>query len=371
MIYQVSNQCFALSIPPRIKIRGILETVMKQYVKSIDSLRVLSILAVILIHTTTRTLEAAKFNLVGFPVTIFLNQIARFAVPLFILISGFVLETSFNPNLGYISFLKKRFSKIFIPYVFWSAIYYLFVYAQNRENFFHVLLKGNASYQLYFIPTLCIFYLIFPFLHKIYKIISNKIFLTLLFIFQIWLLYQDYFVTEFRLVDPLHIAILGYFFFIIGIVAARNKNEINLFVHKWKVLLLLATSGMGIYVFREGIGRFLATGNYLSYYSQWRPSILIYTIFLGLIFFHLFEKTKLQFSAVEKLSRLSFLVFFIHIIILEATWSLFGKSLFSLINGNIFGKALFDLIFFGTTVSASFFIAFILHKIPKLYRLTG
>ena len=344
---------------------------MKQYVKSIDSLRILCILAVLLIHTSTRTLETAKFDLTGFPLTIFLNQIARFAVPLFFIISGFVLETNFDQSSGYISFLKKRFSKIFIPYVFWSGVYYLFVYSQNHENFFHVLLTGDASYQLYFIPALCIFYLIFPFLHKIYKIISNKLFLILLLASQIWLLYQDYFIKEFKFDDPIRIAILGYFFFIIGIVAARNKETINLFVHKWKILLLLVTFGLGIYVFWEGISRFLTTGNYLAYYSQWRPSVLIYTIIVGLMYFHLFEKTKLQFSLVEKLSRLSFLVFLIHVIVLEAIWYCFGENLFIIFSKSVIGKVLFDPIFFGITVTVSFFIAYILHKIPKLYRLIG
>jgi surface polysaccharide O-acyltransferase-like enzyme len=69
---------------------------MKERIKSIDSLRGLSILAVLLIHTTTRTLEASNFNIVGFSWTLFLNQIARFAVPLFFLISGLVLEISYK-----------------------------------------------------------------------------------------------------------------------------------------------------------------------------------------------------------------------------------------------------------------------------------
>jgi surface polysaccharide O-acyltransferase-like enzyme len=344
---------------------------MKQYVKSIDSLRTFAILAVLLIHTTTRTIEAGNFNLIYFPFTIFLNQMARFAVPLFFVISGFVLEINFDKNSGYLNFLKKRFSKILIPYIFWSGIYYLLVYNQNHENFFQVLLKGNASYQLYFIPTLCIFYLVFPFLHKIYGIISNKFFLLFILISQTWLLYQDYFVKEFKFADPVHIAILAYFFFIVGIVAARNKEAINLFAYKWKYLLLFVTLGAGIYVFNEGITGFLVTGNYLSYYSQWRPSNLIYTLLTGLIFFYLFEKNKLQFSLVEKLSRLSFLVFLIHVIVLEVTWSLFGKNLFVILNGNIAGKIIFDTIFFGIVTFISFFVAYLLHKIPKLNKITG
>jgi surface polysaccharide O-acyltransferase-like enzyme len=344
---------------------------MKQYVKSIDSLRTFAILAVVLIHTTTRTLEAAKFNLSDFPVSIFLNQIVRFAVPLFFMISGFVLETNFDGKSGYLSFIKKRFSRIFIPFVFWSVVYYLFVYNQNHDNFLRVILTGNASYQLYFIPTLCIFYLAFPFLHKIYTIVSNKLFLIILVVSQVFLLYQDYFVKEFRFDDPIHIAILAYFFFIAGIIAARNKDVINSFVHKWRYLLLPGMFIAGIYVFWEGFSRYLSTGNYLSFYSQWRPSVLIYTVLIGLISFHLFEKTNLQFSLVEKLSRLSFLVFLIHVIVLEATWSIAGKSIFNLVSGSIVGKILFDPVFFGVTAGVSFLVAFIIHKIPKLYRLTG
>ena len=353
---------------------------MKQYVKSIDTLRIVAILAVVMTHTTTRTLEAAKFNLIGFPLTIFLNQVVRFAVPLFFMISGFVLELNYDPNSGYFAFLKKRFSKIFIPYVFWSAIYYLLVYNHNHDNFLRVILTGNASYQLFFIPALCIFYLLFPFFHQIYKIISNKLFLILLLISQVWLLHHDYFVKPFELSDPLYTVIMAYFFFIIGIVAARNKEAINLFVHKWKYILLPVAGISGIYVFCEGFSRYVTTGNYLSYYSKWRPSVLIYTIAVGLILFYFFEKPKLQFSFLEKLikpnffqklSKLSFLVFLIHVIVLEEVWSLFAKSLFNMLNGNIVGKAVFDPIFFVIVSGISFSIAYILHKIPGLGRITG
>lgn len=342
---------------------------MKQYVKSVDYIRVLAILAVVLIHTTTRTLEASKFNLMGFPLTIFLNQIARFAVPIFFLISGFVLEISSTDNLSYLSFLKKRLSRIFIPYVFWSAIYYLLIYTQNHENFLLVLLKGDASYQLYFIPTLFIFYLIFPLLHRIYNFISNKWLFVFLFISQIFLLYRDYFVEEFRFAGPIHIAILAYFVFIAGMVAARHIDAIKRFVNKWKFVLIPAVIVSGIFIFAEGLTRFLKTGNFLSYYSQWRPSTLIYTILLGLVLFYLFEIKTFQFKYVEKLSRLSFLVFLIHVIVLELSWTVYGKSLFALMGGSVIGKILFDPVFFGTTVGLSFAIAFIIHKIPYLKKL--
>ena len=198
-----------------------------------------------------------------------------------------------------------------------------------------------------------------------------ELFLIFLFLSQSLLLYMDYFVKDFKFADPIHIAILAYFFFIIGIIAARNKEAISLFVRKWKYILLFIMFGSGVYVFYEGFARFLATGNYLAYYSQWRPSVLIYTVLIGLVSFYLFEKNKLQFSLIEKLSRLSFLVFLIHVIVIEVVWSVFGKNLFLLFKQNLIGKVIFDPVFFLIVAGISFFLAFLLHKISKLYKLVG
>ena len=325
---------------------------------------------VLLIHTTTRSLEASGFNIVGFSWTLFLNQISRFAVPLFFILSGFVLELSYKNGMSFWSFVKKRFSRIFTPYLFWSGIYYLFVYTQNNDNFLRVILTGNASYQLYFIPTLCIFYLMFPFLHRVYKFISNKVVLLVILGSQIYLLNFDYNVAKFEYSEPIHIAILSYFFFLIGMVAARNVDKINIWLGKWKTFLPVATLLSGLYVFWEGREKYLGTGNYLSYYSQWRPSILIYTLLIGLTFYYFFEFTGLKHSIVAKFSKYSFFVFFVHVAVLEAVWLLAGKNLFYLTNG-VAGKFFFDPIFFGIVSLISFLIAFVLRKIPKSEKILG
>lgn len=344
---------------------------MKERIKSIDSLRGLAILAVVLIHTTTRTLEASGFNITGFSWTLFLNQISRFAVPLFFLISGLVLELSYKEGTSYWSFIKKRFSKIFIPYVFWSLFYYLLIYNQNHDNLTKVILTGNASYQLYFIPTLCIFYLIFPLLHKFYKFISNKFVLSLIFLSQIFFLSKDYFVKEFDLPDPIHIAILAYFIFVIGIISARNRNKIESFIKRFKIITPILTAFLGIYVFWEGRNRFLSTGNYLAYYSQWRPSILIYTLLIGLTFYYVFEHTKLRGTVMDRFSKHSFFVFFVHVAILEGVWSSVGKNMFTWASASVLGKILFDPVFFGIVALISFGISRLMHKISKVAKILG
>ncbi|MDZ7587084.1 MAG: acyltransferase family protein [Patescibacteria group bacterium] len=95
---------------------------------AIDAMRLLAILAVVLVHTTTRTLQVTGYDLNVTWWPLLLNQITRFAVPMFFLISGFVLELNYDHHPYYLSFLKKRLSRILVPYLFWSLIYYFFVY---------------------------------------------------------------------------------------------------------------------------------------------------------------------------------------------------------------------------------------------------
>jgi len=338
----------------------------KTYVTALDALRVISIGAVILIHTTTRELETTHYLLNDNLFTLFLNQIFRFAVPLFFLISGFVLELSADPKMGYFAFLKKRFTKIFVPYVFWSLIYYYFVYTGNTNNLLKVILTGNASYQLYFIPTLCIFYIIFPLLHKLYNFIAHPISLILLGLSQFWFLYQDYFIKHGGSDSPTRIFLLSYFVFLVGIVAARNKDKIFAFAKKWQKFLVAVSAATGFYVFIEGRNLYYQIYNIGAIYSQYRPIILIYTILIALVFYNIFEKTSWR-----KISELSYFVFFIHVAVLEIVWTHFGHMLFNLFSTNLVGKLVFDPILFLIIGGLSFGIAWLVRKIPFVSKLAG
>lgn len=327
-------------------------------VRAIDNLRVIAILGVILIHTTTRVLERTYYNLELYWSTLFLNQIVRFAVPLFLLISGFVLELRYWERLDFLTYVKRRFSRIFIPYIFWSLFYYYFFYTTNKDNIFYTILTGNASYQLYFIPTLCIFYLVFPFLHKIYKYIMSPIFLILLGILQLYILRDDYFIKNISVSDPVRISVLGFSFFIIGMITAHNYEKILEFSKKWKLALATLFVTLGYYIFSEGYSLYFKTYNINSFYSSWRPSTFFFTIVSALFFYTILEKINLY-----KISKLSFLVFFIHVIILEIVW----KYLVNFVAPNLY----FDLIFFALVSVISFLSAHIIHKIPYISKIVG
>ncbi len=337
----------------------------KTYNVAIDAMRIIAILAVIAIHTTTRILEASNFNLQGYSLSLFINQASRFAVPLFFMISGFVLELNYSYNQSYLSYLQKRLAKIFLPYLFWSAIYYFFVYTKHTIPFSTTLLYGAASYQLYFIPTLIIFYILFPLIHKSYRFIANKWILIILGLVQLFLLYQEYYVEPLPYYYPISIALLNFYIFILGVVVSRNLSFLQK-IGKWKIPITIFTGALAFVVFFEGKLLYLKTHNYLFFYSQWRPSVFIYSLILAGLMYIIFNKNNLNTAFVKNLSSLSFFVFFIHVIVLETFWSYLGRGIFSKTP-----EILFNLLFFLCVISASYAIAYLAHKIPYLSKLSG
>ncbi len=324
----------------------------KTYDPVIDILRIVCILAVIMIHSTTKTLESVHLNITLASGALFLNQISRFAVPLFFMISGFVLEMN-NKHLSYFNYLKRRINRLLIPYIFWSAIYYLFVYRTHTVGFVDALIYGSSSYQLYFIPSLLVFYFIFPLLRRIPL---NTISLIILFIVQMIFLYHDYYIHSLPIFYPLGIALLNFFIFLCGIYAYRHKQRLLVFIYHYKLMLSLITLLLSYFIFTEGRDGYLATGNYLKFYSQWRPSVLIYTLSLASILYIFFHQFRFPNELIKKLSSLSFFVFFIHVWILELVLKLFPPH---------------PLILFSFTTLISFALAFLVHRFSALSKLTG
>lgn len=328
-------------------------------------MRTIAILAVVAIHTTTKALGAYSFAVKGSTFGFFINQICRFAVPLFFMISGFVLELNYSQNQNYFIYLKKRFSKIILPYLFWSAIYYYFIYTRHSLSYFQSLLGGNASYQLYFIPTLLIFYIAFPLLHRLYRFIANKWVLIILGIIQIILLAYVYYIGSLRVVYPLAIALLNFYVFILGMVASHHQDFLQK-ITKRKVLFAILSVIFALAVFLQGKYFYLKTHNYLYFYTQWRPSVLFYTLTFAGFLYGFYNKLKLNEKAVSGFSKLSFFVFFVHVIVLEQFWNIIGKKIV-----NIDTEIFFNLFFFFAVAGISYAIAYLARKIPHLPKLTG
>jgi len=271
-----------------------METLKKYiYHPEIDFIRIICTFSVIMIHITTKILAVSGNDLFGHPFTLFLNQLSSFAVPIFFMISAFGLKLNYSANLKFFPYLKQRLSKILLPYLFWSFIYYYFVYPHNSQSFFRVLLLGGASYQLYFIPTLFIFYLLFPLIYRYFKFISRPLPLIILFIIQFIFLSIDYYYRPLSFAYPIKVFILNFIFFILGMLAGEYQSEIYNFVKAHQKKIIFLSLIFALYITFESAFRYFKTQNYLSFYSQWRPGILLYSISLSSLLYYFGKNTKM------------------------------------------------------------------------------
>lgn len=348
----------------------------KNYLVSLDILRTLAIVAVIMIHTTTKSLDVTGYHVEKTRMSLFLNQAARFAVPLFFFISGFVLELNYKEEFHYSTYFKKRASRIILPYIFWSIIYEFIIHQQHQFSitslsFLNTLLLGTASYQLYFIPSLIIFYLCFPLLHNHLYFLKKKVILIPLIILEIVLLIIDYQINQISLPTPIRIVLLNYLLFLFGMIASHYQERILALTKRFlKQIVFCFVIILGLVYIQSDI-LFLNTRNITYIYSQYHPTIVLYTLLLFILIFYFFHGYKKHIKGIALFSRLSFFVFFIHVAILEFLWDTFLQNLIQQSNAEIIKNIWFDPLIFLTVTSISFLIAFIIHKIPKASFITG
>lgn len=133
-------------------------------VVDLDLLRGASALAVLVLHASAEPLieEAAE----GRASWVFLlpNVIARFAVPVFMILSGMGLTLSSHRDESYGRFLWRRVASVVPAYVVWTLIYTWLMPKPERSvaTLLTDLLTGHACKHLYFVPALLRLYVLFP-----------------------------------------------------------------------------------------------------------------------------------------------------------------------------------------------------------------
>lgn len=159
----------------------------------INNLRIVALFAVIVLHTTSPVLE--QFNkgpLSTWLVGDFYNSLVRFAVPVFVMITGALLLHR-DYEIG--DFLKKRLGRVVWPFLFWSLIYIAYMFYNEDIDYsgdFWItvrqvlhLLKFGSSYHLWYVYMLIGLYLIIPVLSKFVRNATEK---EILYFLAVWLL---------------------------------------------------------------------------------------------------------------------------------------------------------------------------------------
>lgn len=310
-----------------------------------DVIRAMAIIAVVLIHVSATILYRSNVDTHIYNASMFVNQLARFSVPAFILISGIGLSISYKKEQGYFKFIWRRFSKIIPSYIIWCIIYSYFI---RRYSSIHGMLNdmfyGKVFYHFYFVPLIVQFYLIFPFVYKFIgsraSVIISFIITTTIIIFTHYYIMSNemsWFLDKKNLLDWI-------FYFSFGAFIGNNIEVFLEKVRKYRrvicILLILSICQMMYEVITNA-----RLGKDIEYITNFlRPSILVYTILLILFMFSIDWKDNIFMKFIKYISDTSYSIYLSHAMILYF-FTMYSSKLNLSINSFRFGISAFIVTF--------------------------
>lgn len=138
----------------------------------IDVIRAIAAVMVVVIHVSgyavDHFLEPQHEQPFFWWVAAFLNASSRVAVPLFVMVSGYLLLNHHDKNEPW-SWLKNRLFRILIPLIVWIAIYFLWRQFSLPEGYsamemLRAIARGDPYYHLWFLYMLIGLYFATPIL---------------------------------------------------------------------------------------------------------------------------------------------------------------------------------------------------------------
>ena len=142
-----------------------------------DVIRVFSCIGIMIIHCSGFLMQEDGDNSIWWMGNI-ITTICFIGLPMFFVLSGALLLNNTKEDI--VTFYKKRFTKIVIPFLIYSLIYIIgFEYKLNFEQFniidiFSKILGGNVYFHLWFVYSIMGIYLFTPFIRKMCQNINDK-----------------------------------------------------------------------------------------------------------------------------------------------------------------------------------------------------
>ena len=188
-------------------------------IQKTNTIRGLAIIAVVLVHVLAYFPGIYNFDQQLFYIS--LDQIARFCMPAFIMLSGYGLAVKYeNKKINYWEFFKKRIWKLIPLYLVWSIFSILIInsipawsFGNQPKSLVIQLLIGQADYQLYFLPVIFQLYALFPLIWRFRKNAKLILFIALLAQIALYIYFHFKFNKSDRLEYTLFLSWIVYFVF--------------------------------------------------------------------------------------------------------------------------------------------------------------
>jgi surface polysaccharide O-acyltransferase-like enzyme len=353
----------------------------QKYFFEIVYLRAFAILAVIGIHVASYFTEMTYISILTF-FYMSVEGFSRFAVPLFVCISGFLLFSKYQGTFPLKSFYKKRLLSVVPQYTIFSLFAILFVYSGHIyygevwnltvTDIIYAYLTGTAFLHLWFFVLIIQLYILYPVIEKIFTLAvrTQKTVALLIFLLIAQILYWIFFIRN--VFSIASILFFGYlFYFVLGMFVSSHYQSIKnrtaeCLMHPYLIFFVLLS------------GTILAIGNlFMKYFGndEFSQIIQLYNGILAIaqpfyymLIFVLCLFTALKFSEMRPnritelvgvIGNYSFGIYLIHVFILYALVTGILPDLGFTVNNWLFFPVVFTLV-----LTLSMVFVFIVNKIP-------
>lgn len=292
-----------------------------------DVLKGISIVLVVLIHVLAIFKPSVWLagNFTSHSI-IWLDQLSRVCIPLFILISWYGLTKKYQgQKVTFLPYIWGRLVKLLPLYFIWSLVLFYVLNLSPHWEFapqvplLSKLLVGQADYHLYFVPLIIVFYLLFPLFFSIPHRWYLPVSLVLLGTQLGWYWFLASLTPETRILNlqpdqwqylsPLSWIWYGW----LGLVLASEKVESKLSSPFIKVALG-AVSAVGLWLVVQDTQQYIAlTNDVLGGLRFTRIPVVLYATFMSLFFISIIRNSKTTSTEwLAKMGAYSFLIYLAH-----------------------------------------------------------
>lgn len=307
-----------------------------------DILKIISVLAVVLIHSSSKFVEdATVFDCSDFFFANVFNAVSRFAVPVFVMISGALMldeKKQLPTKLIYSKYIKT----IVHIFLFWSLLYtieFAYIVPLNKGWTIHfdkvLLYFVQGHYHLWYLFMIIGLYISTPILRQFVRKDNEKTVLYFLkvgfivqgvipFIVQLIKTFDDKNLTETVNLFSLDIFIGFSFYYVLG-------WYLHNFTLKKKTRNIIYILGIVSIIFSVVFTYFMSVNQgkpYLITYKNFYFNNVLYSSAIFLLFRQLFENKQFSEKSVriiKYISSLTFGVYIIHPFFIEAVRTTFSS----------------------------------------------
>jgi len=335
----------------------------------LDTLRALATLGVIIIHISSPLVNMTfGKNMPYWWIGNVVDSAVRFAVPLFLMLSGAtMLGKEYKPG----EFYKKRVLRVLVPFLFWMVVYWIFRWAmllpKQQPHDFHAILnwavdlflKEGISKHFWYIYMILSIYLFLPFVGKVIRKCNDTV---IIFFLLGWIIFnfvlRSFPINQYCWSGDYANKFLGYIlhsgylilgYYLPGLPVSSKKIRIPAAVF---FILSVAISAVFTYILSKNAHRLN-----LSMYSYLLINTTIQSISIFMLAKDLSIKNKFISWTQQTISNYSYGIYLVHILVLGI---FFRNGIFWTMAHPLISLPLLVVL---TTVS-SIGIIFVLRKIP-------